>query len=132
MLNSELAANLSLAPKNFRRDFDAHIYYSDDASRAEAEALRLKAQKEFEDQPILVGDLVDRPVGPHPTPMFEINCRKEDRLYLYDWLNLHRGNLNILLHAVTGYDVRDHELGAVWLGHRVPLDPRKLDSDPQH
>jgi DOPA 4,5-dioxygenase len=129
MLNSELAVNSKLMPAQCKREFDAHIYYVP-SSRSRADALRLKAEKRFEGQPIFVGRMVDQAVGPHPVPMFEINFAKEFLGEVCLWFIDNRDDLSILVHQVTGDDPVDHTAGAIWLGQQVELDMTKLDPSP--
>jgi aromatic ring-cleaving dioxygenase len=129
MLNSEILARSKDYPPGFSRDYDAHIYF-EASQRAQAEDLRQAAARAFSHRPVLVGEMVDYLVGPHPLPMFEINFPKTDYDSLVTWLESRRGKLVALVHEVTGYDHRDHSIGARWLGPALPLDVTKLDPDP--
>lgn len=129
MLNNEIQQIASTFPPGFRRDFDAHIYYAP-VSRYEAVVLRGRVLDELGQFPIFVSPLVDKKVGPHPTPMFEI-CFSTDLMEkIRTWLIRNRGRLTVLVHAVTGDDPKDHSEGAQWLGDPVELDFSKLDSSP--
>jgi len=129
MLNSEIASQEHLFPPSFQREFDAHVYYTAD-TRDLARRLRLQATTRFRNHPILVGQLVDKLVGPHPLAMFEINFPKELYQTVVDWLDQARGELSILVHEVTGDDPKDHSSGAIWLGKKLVLDESKLDPSP--
>lgn len=111
------------------REYDAHIYYSLD-QRASAESIRNQLIKRFSPTLVQVGRLWDRPVGPHPLPMFEVNFLKIHLQELITWLQAHRGDHTVLVHEVTGNDPRDHSEGALWLGPPVALDISKLDPAP--
>lgn len=113
--------NSQLLPEGFPREFDAHIYFSPE-NRLQAEALRALAQKSFHGQKVFVGEMIPEPIGPHPTPMFEINFPKELFSDLVLWLMKERGDLSVLVHEVTGDDLYDHTQAALWLGAAVPLD----------
>jgi aromatic ring-cleaving dioxygenase len=129
MLNNEIKQHTPEFPPGFRREFDAHIYYRPE-TRSKALLLRQKALEELKDLPIFVSPLVDKKVGPHPTPMFEI-CFSADLVeQVRAWLIRNRGTLNVLVHTVTGNDPRDHSIGAEWLGDPVELDFSKLDPAP--
>lgn len=99
-------------------EFHAHIYYHLH-ERAKATALHDNFRKSFESQEVKVGDLVHRSFGPHPLPMFEVNFGEQDFQRIADWLSMNRGKHTVLIHEVTGDDIRDHTTGATWLG--VPL-----------
>lgn len=73
----------------------------------------------------------DRPVGPHPVAMFEINIFTPAQFgALIPWLAVQRGPLSVLVHPNTseeGVDeavseLRDHTERAMWLGDKIPLD----------
>lgn len=111
------------------REFDAHVYYQLE-NRAEASALRERFMQAFECPEIRVKRLVDRPIGPHPLPMFEINFTRAHLESIKAWLSQNRGAHTVLIHEVTGDDPRDHTAGADWLGGPVPLDFSRLDPSP--
>jgi DOPA 4,5-dioxygenase len=129
MLNSEIDMQSEHFPEGFQRDFDAHIYYSSD-QKPQAEKLRELAVEKFKKQPVFIGPMVDRLVGPHPLPMFELNFSKDKFQEILFWLMHERKNLNILVHQVTGDDPIDHYAGAIWLGTTQILDDTKLDPSP--
>jgi DOPA 4,5-dioxygenase len=131
MLNSEIAQNSLNLPVGYARDFDAHVYY-DAESRGRAERLREAALQEFNAAPVLVGQLVDRKMGPHPTPMFELNFPNRCLGEILQWFMKHRQGLSVLVHQVTGDDPWDHSEGALWLGRQLELDSSKLDPSPSH
>ncbi|KAH6611634.1 hypothetical protein Trco_001654 [Trichoderma cornu-damae] len=74
----------------------------------------------------------DRPVGPHPIAMFEVNVFTPAQFGAFvSWLAIWRGPLSALVHPNTipvegvsadesGY--RDHSQRAIWMGEKVPLD----------
>jgi DOPA 4,5-dioxygenase len=59
--------------------------------------------------------------------MFELNFPKHLFKEISKWLALHRGNLTILIHEVTGDDDRDHTIGANWLGTSLQLDASQFE-----
>ena len=129
MLNSEINAQSKHFPTGFRRDFDAHVYYTSQ-TRDDALRLRDRALADFDGLPVFVGAMIDRLVGPHPIPMFEM-CFPNDLFgQAVLWLLHQRRNLTVLVHEVTGDDLRDHSVGAFWLGDRLALDESKLDPSP--
>lgn len=112
-------------PKDFKREFDIHIYF-DESTRKEAEALQEKLKKTFKPEYLFVGYLLDKPVGPHPVPMFECNFQEPFFQEIVLWLMKERGGLNILVHPLTGDDYRDHTDCAIWLGKSIELKLEKL------
>lgn len=109
------------------RDFDIHVYY-DENSRSRAEALRNLALQEFNGRPIAISRMVDRKIGPHPMPMFEIDFGKEHLGEMIQWLLKNRNGLTVLVHQVTGHDTKDHSEGALWMGPPLKLDFSMFDT----
>lgn len=78
----------------------------------------------------------DRPIGPHPVAMFEVNLFTPAQFGAFvPWLVINRGPLSALLHpnTVESEDERNHTQRATWLGDRLPLDTslfKKRDSQP--
>jgi DOPA 4,5-dioxygenase len=98
--------------------YHAHVYFDGVAQRRIAEALRDGVAERFA---IYVGRLIDRPIGPHPTPMFELGFEPADFATVVPWLMLNRNGLSILVHPNTGDARRDHLENSLWLGERLPL-----------
>ena len=98
--------------------YHAHVYY-DDATRAEAAALRDAVDVEFD---VTLGRWRDEPVGPHPTSMYQIAFGTSEFARLVPWLMLNRGSLDVLVHPNTGDEVADHRDLSLWLGNKLPLD----------
>jgi len=92
-------------------------------------------------QPIILTHLVpelrvykiwDKPIGPHPIAMFEVNLFTPAQFGAFiPWLNVWRGPLSALVHPNTipeeGVNKwasmkRDHLERAIWMGERIPLD----------
>lgn len=75
----------------------------------------------------------DKPVGPHPIAMFEVNVFTPAQFGAFiPWLVINRGPLSALVHpnSEDGDGVRDHTQRATWLGEKVVLDVgmlRKLE-----
>ena len=109
------------------QSYDAHVYYPLN-SRALAEAMRAQAVAEL--QGVRVSSLVDRNVGPHPMPMFQLQFLPERLAEIIPWLMKNRRDLAVLVHEVTGDDPRDHTKGALWMGRVLELDMSKLDPSP--
>lgn len=108
-------------PKDFKREFDIHVYF-DESTRKEAESLQQKLKESFKSEDLFVGFLLDKNVGPHPSPMFECNFQEPLFQEIVLWLMRERGNLNILVHPLTGDDYKDHTDCAIWLGKSLDLN----------
>lgn len=66
--------------------------------------------------------LFDRPIGPHPIGMFEVNVFSPAQFGAFlAWLVINRGPLSALIHPNTGDHVRDHTQLATWMGQPLPL-----------
>jgi aromatic ring-cleaving dioxygenase len=70
--------------------------------------------------------LWDKPIGPHPVAMFEVNLFTPAQFGAFiPWLVINRGPLSALVHPNTdgeGEHKRNHTQRATWLGERLPLD----------
>lgn len=69
----------------------------------------------------------DRPVGPHPVAMFEVNIFTPAQFGAFiPWLVINRGPLSALVHpnTIESEEKRNHTQRATWLGDRIPLDLR--------
>ncbi|KIN02027.1 hypothetical protein OIDMADRAFT_18785 [Oidiodendron maius Zn] len=118
-----------------RGGFDVHIYYfQNNLSQTQfAKELWERIRREFPE--LRIYKLWDRPVGPHPIAMFEVNLFTPAQFGAFiPWLVINRGPLSALLHpntvdSVTGKsteELRDHTQRATWLGERVILDTSML------
>jgi aromatic ring-cleaving dioxygenase len=102
--------------------YHAHIYYSGSEAPAAA-ALRDK----FSAAPgiLFVGRMMDRGVGPHPIPQFEIHFHEPARDDVI--ATIESSGLRALVHPLTDDDLADHtELGH-WIGEPVELNVSTLD-----
>lgn len=86
--------------------------------------------------PLLVPELriyrfFDRPLGPHPVAMFEVNLLSPAQFGAFiPWLTIWRGPLSVLVHPNTeeeGVEVwarehRNHTQRATWMGEKIPID----------
>ena len=103
--------------------FHAHIYYQMDATRATALMLNQQISAQF---PLRVSQMVDRAIGPHPSPMFEVDFYIEDFASFVPWLMLNRQGLNVLIHPNTSNMLADHEELPIWLGDKQPLNTARM------
>jgi aromatic ring-cleaving dioxygenase len=106
-------------PASDIRGYHAHIYYRNDAEKAEAAVLRGQLASQFE---VVLGRWRDMPVGPHPLPMYQVAFSAPVFAEFVPWLMLNRRDLTILLHPETGREVPDHENHPIWMGEKLPLD----------
>lgn len=119
-------------PKPFNeyiKSYDIHTYYDVDkpSSRAAALALRTKLLEDFAAE-VSSGELEvfhmwDKPVGPHPTAMWECQFSSPEVFArLVPWYQYSHGDMSVLIHPHTGKGaVMDHTGHAMWLGEKMPL-----------
>ena len=102
--------------------YHAHIYFSDEEVTAAA-ALRDR----FKSDPdiLFVGRMMDRGVGPHPIPQFEIHFMEDARLNVIEAITA--SGLRALVHPLTDDDLADHTTLGHWIGEPVELDLSTLD-----
>ncbi|ETN46281.1 uncharacterized protein HMPREF1541_00465 [Cyphellophora europaea CBS 101466] len=105
--------------------FDVHIYYfqANDVQTKFAQELWQRVRYEFPE--LRIYKFWDKPVGPHPYAMFEVNLFTPEQFGAFiPWLVINRGPLSVLLHpnSEDGDVIRDHTQRATWLGDKVPLD----------
>ena len=99
--------------------YHAHIYYNA-ATRPLAEALRSEMERLLPQA--ISGRWHDRPVGPHPSSMFQVAFAADMFNALVPWLILHHAPLTIFLHPNTGSALKDHTSHAVWMGVQRSLN----------
>lgn len=101
------------------RGYHAHIYYRNEAEKAEAAVLRSQLAERFD---VVLGRWRDQPVGPHPVAMYQVAFTSETFAGFVPWLMLNRRDLSILVHPETGEEVPDHQTHPLWLGAALPLN----------
>ena len=101
------------------RGYHIHIYYDQRDGPGAASALSDAIAERFD---VEIGMWRDKPGGPHPAPMFQVNFAAALFADVVPWLMLNRGGLDLLVHPETGDDVADHGDHALWLGHTLPID----------
>ncbi|KAI9456920.1 DOPA-like domain-containing protein [Boletus coccyginus] len=102
--------------------FDFHVYWISSSSGQTEHARQLYARigREFPELPL--GRFWDRPVGPHPTTMFQVNTLTPHQTgAFFGWLVVNRGPCDVLVHPNTGNAYRDHAELATWIGKPWPL-----------
>ncbi|KAK3899373.1 DOPA-like domain-containing protein [Staphylotrichum tortipilum] len=114
-----------------RGGFDVHIYYfqANPEQTKYARALWQRIRLEFPE--LRIYTFWDRPVGPHPVAMFEVNLFTPAQFGAFvSWLAVWRGPLSVLIHPNTvehgvseaRTELRNHTERAIWMGERLPLD----------
>lgn len=72
--------------------------------------------------------LIQRLVGPHKMPMFEIHFSNKES-GIVEWLEQERGDMSVLIHPVTGgEETLDHTVRAIWLGRELGVFEDTLTS----
>lgn len=102
----------------------AHIYYGAE-QRAEAEALRERLMQRLGGEVLFVGRMMDRGVGPHPIPQYEVHFRADSLAGVV--AAIEASGLRALVHPLTDDDLADHTSLARWIGEPVALDLGALD-----
>ena len=102
------------------RGYHIHFYCRPEQTEL-AQKIREKLLREL---PIIAGagPVRSRPVGPHPTPMFEAWFPPEGLSEVKTWAVANRQGLSVMIHPLTGNDYEDHALHAQWLGDVLPLN----------
>ena len=99
------------------KGYHAHVYF-DEASVEQAQALCEEAGKQFQ---VTVGRMHHKPVGPHPCWSCQLAFNRSQHTNLLSWLALNRSGLAILIHPLTGNDLKDHTDYASWMGEPKAL-----------
>ncbi|KAK3058353.1 hypothetical protein LTR09_001431 [Extremus antarcticus] len=110
-----------------RGGFDIHIYYlqTDAYETKFATELHERIRREFPE--LRIYKLWDKPIGPHPMAMFEVNVFDPTQFGAFiAWLVVNRGPLSALIHPNTDDEIRDHTQRATWMGTALPLNVRML------
>ena len=69
------------------------------------------------------------PIGPHPCGSFETWVPKEYFCDVVSFFIQRRGELTILVHPLTRYEVEDHFARNMWIGPPMRLDMTGLEND---
>ena len=102
------------------RAYHAHIYFNNDET-ARAESVRTKLQTELPGE-VKVHRLVDRAIGPHPRPMFEVDFSPKNLGRMRDWFEKNNNGLSVMIHPLTGDHVKDHRDLSLWVGEKLNLN----------
>lgn len=105
-------------PINIHNAYHAHVYFNDE-SKTMAKKLCEQAGERFS---LKIGSFHEKLVGPHPCWSCQITFSQRDFDRFIPWLDEERGNLSILVHALTGDNLKDHTDFAYWLGQPEELN----------
>lgn len=100
-------------------NYHAHVYF-ELSQTPTAEAVLAKAR--LKPELMRVYGLVNRKVGPHAKPMFEIHFHEQNKKSVLEWLDQNRQGLSVLVHQDSGDDIKDHTDHVLWLGEKLPID----------
>ncbi|EJD43728.1 hypothetical protein AURDEDRAFT_88571 [Auricularia subglabra TFB-10046 SS5] len=105
-----------------KNGFDFHIYYNVhlEPEAKFARELHERIRREFPE--LRIYRFWEKPVGPHPVPMFEVNVFSPHQTgALFSFLAVNRGPCSVLIHPNTGDALGDHTERATWMGRPYPL-----------
>ena len=105
------------------KSWHAHVYFEEETREA---ALALRAAIEQAFPQARMGRFHERPVGPHPVPMYQVAFEPALLARFLPWLALNRGRLTVFVHPNVEDAVRDHTAHAIWLGRQWPLNLEAL------
>eukprot|EP01013_Petalomonas_cantuscygni_P024121 TRINITY_DN45690_c0_g1_i1.p1 TRINITY_DN45690_c0_g1~~TRINITY_DN45690_c0_g1_i1.p1 ORF type:complete len:152 (-),score=7.81 TRINITY_DN45690_c0_g1_i1:171-626(-) len=99
---------------------DLHVYYTPE-TRNDAVAVRSALKSAFPKYQVY--DMVDRPVGPHPIPMFEVHLPPQDASAVVAWLQKNGRGLRAMIHPHSHEGPRkDHSVHIYWVSDPLPLN----------
>jgi DOPA 4,5-dioxygenase len=105
-------------PEQVITGYHAHVYFDADTVE-KATALCAAARDRFG---VVMGQVHERPVGPHPMFSCQLAASIEQFGALLPWLALNRDGLIVFAHPETGDDLADHRDHGIWLGTGLELD----------
>ena len=97
--------------------YHAHVYF-------EPQQLELASQLHRELAarfPVSLGCIFSMAIGPHPQGIFQVLLPEAQFAPVVEWLLHNRRGLDVLVHGVSGDDLKDHTEHALWLGQSLPL-----------
>jgi len=106
--------------------YHAHIYFDPGEARERAAKVRELIGQRFVAR---LGSWHDKPVGPHPKPMYQVAFAVDLFPSFVPWLMLNRQGLTVLVHPNTRWPRADHLTHALWLGEILPLDDSMLPAE---
>ena len=114
--------NWVLQWKNYKimLKFHAHIYFTENeielAKQVREDLIVATPQLTY------VGELIQKPIGPHPKPMFEIHIPAVDINKAALLIDKKRAGLSVLIHPAQEDKLAAHTIFARWLGKKLSLN----------
>lgn len=105
-------------PVNSHKAYHAHIYFDQNS----VERVTVLCAAIAADFGLSVGRIHEKPVGPHLRWSVQVSFSHRDFDAFIPWLDQQRGDLDVLVHGVTGDNYKDHTDYAYWLGQPAELD----------
>ena len=100
--------------------FHAHIYFTENeielAKQVREDLIVATPQLTY------VGELIQKPIGPHPKPMFEIHIPAVDINKAALLIDKKRAGLSVLIHPAQEDKLAAHTIFARWLGKKLSLN----------
>lgn len=98
--------------------YHAHVYF--EVGQLElASQLHRELAARF---PVRLGRIFSVPIGPHPKSMFQVLFDAGQFASVVPWLMHNRQGLDVLVHGVSGDDLKNHTELTLWLGNSHQLD----------
>jgi aromatic ring-cleaving dioxygenase len=106
-------------PVNIHQNYHAHAYFNAETLDF-ATKLCLQAGELFH---LKIGRIHQKPIGPHPQWSCQMLFNNTQFDTLIPWLDKYRDQLSVLIHALSGDNLKDHTDYAYWLGssHELKL-----------
>lgn len=109
---------LNKYPVNKHDNYHAHVYFEPETLLFATDLCK-KAAELFG---LSVGRVHQRNVGPHPAWSCQISFSSNDFEQFIPWLDGNREDLTVLVHGLTGDNLKDHTDYAYWLGDAAQLN----------
>ena len=109
--------------------YHLHIYFSEREAGL-ASAVRRDIVSSLPGLTYL-GQLIHKPVGPHPLPMFELHLPESALEAAIPIIDKQRQGLSVLIHPVAEDHLVAHTVDARWLGKQLPLNLEMLRNHKQ-
>ena len=97
--------------------YHAHVYFESQQLEIASQLHRELAER-FK---VVLGRVFPMPIGPHPKGMFQVVFSANQFALIVEWLLHNRRGLDVLVHAVSGNDLKDHTELTLWLGQSHAL-----------
>ena len=100
------------------KHFHAHLYYNSDTFELAKRVISQATKLDY----VEIGRMHEKPVGPHPMWSCQLLFKTENLSKMIPWLMQNREGLIVFVHPVSGNDLEDHTIHAMWLGEAVDLN----------